>query len=54
MTERAKPVRATITGELAEQYEQELFEKNLTERDLIEEALRNYFSEQEKTRVRSS
>lgn len=48
MSVETKPVRATLTDEqLIEQYESELYDKDLTERELISEALREYFFEQE-------
>jgi len=49
----SKPVRATLTDEqLIEQYENELYDRDLTERQLISMALEIYFSEQNEKRVR--
>lgn len=47
-----KPVRATLTGEqLINQYENELYDKDLSERELITMALELYFSEQNQVRI---
>jgi FtsH-binding integral membrane protein len=44
---KTKPVRATITDrQLIEQYERELFEQDLTERELIEAALSLYLAKE--------
>ena len=50
---QTKAIRATLTDEqLIRQYESELYDKNLTERELIGMALEIYFSEQNEKRVR--
>ena len=48
-----KPVHATLTDEqLIKQYENELYDKNLTERELISMALEIYFTEQNEKRIK--
>lgn len=48
-----KSIRAVLTEpEIIEMYEKELFEQDLTERELISRALRVYFAEQDRVRVR--
>ena len=47
-----KPVRATLTDEeLIDQYEEELYDKDLSERELISMALERYFSECNQVRI---
>jgi len=51
----SKAVRATLTDEqLIDQYESELYNKGLSERELISMALELYFSEQNEKRVELS
>lgn len=48
-----KPVRATLTDEqLIERYENELFDRDLSERELISMALEIYFSGEKEREIR--
>lgn len=48
MTQKYRPIRATLNDELLiDLLEEECFEKSMTERELIEEALTVYFSQKE-------
>jgi len=50
---QAKAIRATLTDEqLIRQYENELYDRDLSERELISMALEIYFTEQNELRVR--
>jgi len=52
---QTKAIRATLTDEqLIKQYENELYDRDLTERELISMALEIYFSEQNEKRVNES
>jgi len=52
MTQKYKSIRATLSNELLiELYEETLFDESLTERELIENALREYFSQKEEYQV---
>jgi len=49
----SKAVRATLTDEqLINQYENELYDRDLSERELISMALEIYFSEQNEKRIK--
>jgi len=48
----SKAVRATLTdSQLIEKYESEIYNKDLSERELISMALELYFSEQNEKRI---
>jgi len=47
MNQQYRPIRATLNDEiLIDLYEETLFDESMTEKELIEEALREYFREE--------
>lgn len=46
MTNNLKTLRATISGEMATKVKEELYQEEMTERELIELSLQSYFAEQ--------
>jgi hypothetical protein len=52
MTQEYRSIRATLNDELLiELYEETLFQESMTERELVEEAFREYFSQKEEYQV---
>jgi len=52
MNQQYRPIRGTLNDELLiDLYEETLFQESMTEKELVEEAFREYFSQKEEYQV---